>query len=49
MRLTLNEPNMKAAQAICCPAFWWGIISPGIIAIAVACNEQWKKTDRVTV
>jgi hypothetical protein len=40
---------MKTANRFHWPALGWGAISLGMIIMAIACGEQWRKTDRVTV
>ncbi|MCX8155844.1 MAG: hypothetical protein N3J91_05245 [Verrucomicrobiae bacterium] len=40
---------MKPCILLKNPAFWWGLVCLGIIITALACGEQWRKTDRVTI
>lgn len=40
---------MNTKKIVHGPAIGAGLLSLGILIIALACNEQWRKTDRVTV
>lgn len=40
---------MNARKLVHCPAVWCRILFFGVVLIALACSEEWRKTDRVTI